>query len=103
MAGAPGRRPVTHWNVQVPSRLYEEFAHLSPGGRRAVHDVLDRLAVDPREPASTTEPVTGAELRRIDTAPAADTGDRITILYRVQDPDSGQPGTVTLIYVLHGP
>jgi hypothetical protein len=49
--------------------------------------VLDRLAVDPRDPSSSTEPITGAELRRIDTEPAADTGDRITLLYRVQAPE----------------
>ncbi len=95
---------MTHWNIQIPERLYEEFAHLSPGGRRVLHDVLDRLAADPRDPASTTEPITGAELRRIDSESAADTGDRITLLYRVQDPDSDQqPGTITVIFVLHGP
>lgn len=95
---------MTNWNVTVPVRLYEEFAHLSAGGRRAVHDVLDRLAVDPRDPASSTEPITSAELRRIDTAPASDTGDRITILYRVEDPDTGEAaGTISVVFVLHGP
>ncbi|MGW2793619.1 hypothetical protein ACWC9H_27320 [Streptomyces sp. NPDC001251] len=94
---------MTHWNVLVPPRLYEEFARLSPGGRRVVHDVLDRLAIDPRDPASSTEPIAGAELRRIDTAPAPDTGDRITVLYRVEDPDGEEPGTVSVIFVVHGP
>ncbi|WP_438297878.1 type II toxin-antitoxin system RelE family toxin [Streptomyces sp. HUAS TT7] len=94
---------MTNWTVVVPPRLYEEFAQISPGGRRAVHDVLDQLAADPRPPSSTTEPITSAELRRIDTAPAADTGDRITLLYRVEDPEGDEPGLVSVIYVLHGP
>lgn len=95
---------MTDWSIEVPPRLYEEFAHLSPGGRRAVHDVLTRLAADPRDPLSSTEPVAGAELRRIMTEPAADTGDRITLLYRVSDPDGpDHPGTVSIIYVISGP
>jgi hypothetical protein len=47
---------VTDWSVEVPPRLYEEFAHLSAGARRAVHDVLDQLAVDPRDPHSSVDP-----------------------------------------------
>ncbi|MHC3394687.1 hypothetical protein ACLQ2E_35300 [Streptomyces lavendulocolor] len=94
---------MTRWTVEVPPRLYEEVAHLSPGGRRAVHDVLDALAVDPRDPASSTEPIAGAELRRIDTDPAKDTGDRITVLYRVHRPEGDQPGRVEVIFILAGP
>ncbi|MGW1767171.1 hypothetical protein ACWCQL_24270 [Streptomyces sp. NPDC002073] len=94
---------MTNWTVEVPPRLYEEVAHLSPGGRRALHDLLDRLTVDPRDPASSTEPIAGAELRRIDTAPATDTGDRITLLYRVHAPEGDQPGRVEAIFILSGP
>ncbi|MFE9484521.1 hypothetical protein ACFYNM_38815 [Streptomyces spororaveus] len=94
---------MTHWTVEVPPRLYEEIAHLSAGGRRAVHDLLDTLAADPRDPASSTEPITGAELRRIDTAPAKDSGDRITLLYRVHAPEADQPGRVEVIFILSGP
>lgn len=94
---------MTHWSVDVPPPLYEEFARLSPGDRKAVHDVLDQLAADPRDPASSTEPITGAELRRIDTAPASDTGERITLLYRVQDPEGDEPGRVSVIFLLFGP
>ncbi|WP_329151216.1 hypothetical protein OG275_38265 (plasmid) [Streptomyces niveus] len=95
---------MTRWNVEVPPRLYEEVAHLSAGGRRAVHDVLDRLAVEPRDPASSTEPIEGAELRRIDTEPAKDSGDRITLLYRVHPAQENDgPGRVEIIYLLSGP
>ncbi|MFF3159457.1 type II toxin-antitoxin system RelE/ParE family toxin [Streptomyces sp. NPDC057910] len=95
---------MTRWTVTVPPRLYEEFAHLSPAARRAVHDVLKQLAIDPRDPSSSTEPITGAELRRIDTAPAADTGERVTLLYRVQDADDDQAaGRVSILFVLSGP
>ncbi|KOV17255.1 hypothetical protein ADK91_02875 [Streptomyces sp. XY511] len=94
---------MTPWTVEVPPRLYEEVAHLSPGGRRAVHDLLDSLAVDPRDPASSTEPIAGAELRRIDTAPVKDAGgDRITLLYRVHGPESGRAGCVEVIFILSG-
>lgn len=95
---------MTDWQVEVPERLYPEVAHLSPGGRRAVHDVLDQLAVDPRDPHSSTEPIQGAELRRIMTAPATDTGDRITVLYRVVAPEGpDQPGRVIVVFILSGP
>ncbi|MFD8146118.1 hypothetical protein [Streptomyces sp. NPDC059708] len=95
---------MTLWTIDVPPRLYEEVAHLSPGGRRALHDLLDSLAVDPRDPASSTEPITAAELRRIDTAPAPDTGDRTTLLYRVHAPEAGQAaGRVEVIFILTGP
>lgn len=95
---------MTDWQVLVPPRLYEEFAALSPGGRRVVHDVLDQLATEPRDPRSSTEPIHGAELRRIMTAPAPDTGDRITVLYRVTDPENAaETGTVSVLFILAGP
>lgn len=95
---------MTDWQVDVPERLFEEFAHLSPGGRRVVHDLLDQLAADPRDPASSTEPIQGAELRRILTDPAPDTGDRITVLYRVTDPEGpDQPGRISILYIVSGP
>ncbi|MEV0012728.1 hypothetical protein [Streptomyces sp. NPDC047973] len=94
---------MSDWHVDVPSRLFEEFAHLSGPARRAVHDLLAQLATDPRDPASSTEPVTGAELRRITTRPATDTGDRITLLYRVHPAEDGQPGRVEIIFVISGP
>ncbi|MET9162063.1 hypothetical protein ABZX56_30445 [Streptomyces parvulus] len=95
---------MTDWRVEVPERLFEEFAHLSPGGRRAVHDVLERLTVDPRDPGSTSEPIQGAELRRIMTEPAADSGDRITVLYRITEPESPtQQGRITILYIISGP
>ncbi|WP_455361268.1 hypothetical protein [Streptomyces sp. SYSU K21746] len=94
---------MTNWTVDVPPRLYEEFARLTPGGRRVVHKVLDQLAQDPRDPRSSTEPIVGAELRRITTTPAPDTGDRITVLYRVQEPPGSGGGTVSVIFILSGP
>ncbi|MFF7178253.1 hypothetical protein [Streptomyces sp. NPDC008121] len=94
---------MTHWHVLVPRRLYPEFAHLSPGGRRAVHDALALLAADPRCPASTAEPIRTLELRRITTEPAVDTGTTITILYRVHEPEDERPGRVELIFMLAGP
>ncbi|MFF7176817.1 hypothetical protein [Streptomyces pseudovenezuelae] len=95
---------MTEWNVEVPERLFAEFAHLSPGGRRAVHKVLEQLATDPRDPASSTEPIKGAELRRILTEPAPDTGDRITVLYRVTDPEGPDlPGRVSVLFIVSGP
>ncbi|MDL5205361.1 hypothetical protein [Streptomyces sp. ALI-76-A] len=95
---------MTDWSVEVPPRLYEEFAHLSAGARRAVHDVLDQLAVDPRDPHSSVEPVRGAELRRIMTQPSPDTGNRISVLYRVHEPlETGEPGRVEVVWILSGP
>ncbi|MFF8609658.1 hypothetical protein ACF06X_27470 [Streptomyces sp. NPDC015346] len=94
---------MTHWIVQVPRRLYAEFAHLSPGGRRAVHDALALLAADPRPPGSTGEPVQAIELRRLTTEPTTDTGVAITLLYRVHDPQGKRPGRVELIFILAGP
>jgi hypothetical protein len=65
---------------------------------------LTALAIDPRDPHSTTEPIQGAELRRIMTQPAPDTGDRITVLYRVTDPEGpDSPGRVTVLFVISGP
>ncbi|MEU5959230.1 hypothetical protein [Streptomyces sp. NPDC047525] len=94
---------MTLWNVEVGPQLYDEFAHLSGPGRRAVHDVLDWLALDPRNPSSSREPIAGAELRQISTAPTADTGDRITILYRIHPPAGDEPGRVEVIFVMSGP
>ncbi|NWF30886.1 hypothetical protein HW130_32360 [Streptomyces sp. PKU-EA00015] len=94
---------MTNWTVVVPPRLYEEFAHLSAAGRRVVHDTLEGLAEDPRDPASSTEPIAGAELRRITTRPTPDTGDRITLLYRVHPPEQDEPGRVEVIFILSGP
>lgn len=95
---------MSRWTVLVPPRLYEEFAHLSSAGRKAVHDVLALLAEDPRNPATSREPIEGAELRQISTEPTADTGDRITVLYRVHSPTTpDEPGQVEVIFVLSGP
>ncbi|MET8102228.1 hypothetical protein ABZV29_38245 [Streptomyces sp. NPDC005236] len=95
---------MTQWTVLVPPRLYEEFAQLSGPGRKAVHEVLALLAEDPRNAATSREPITGAELRQISTEPTADTGDRISILYRVHDPaDASETGHVEIIYVISGP
>ncbi|MFD9850505.1 hypothetical protein [Streptomyces parvus] len=94
---------MSDWAVKVPPRLYEEFAQLSGSGRRVVHEVLAQLARDPRDPDTSTEPITGAELRRITTRPTADTGDRITLLYRVHADDPAQPGHVEIIYLISGP
>ncbi|MEU1121816.1 MULTISPECIES: hypothetical protein [unclassified Streptomyces] len=92
------------WQIEVPPRLYDEFAHLSGPGRRAVHDVLDQLAADPRNPQSSREPLAGAELRQISTAPTSDTADRITVLYRVHAPaEPDEPGRVEVIWILSGP
>jgi len=90
---------VSDWHVDVPARLGEEVGRLTPGGRRAVHDALARLAKDPRTGAE--EPVTGAEIRRILTEPAADNGDRITLLYRVHGDED--PRRVEIIFLLAGP
>ncbi|MEV4949389.1 hypothetical protein [Streptomyces sp. NPDC053755] len=94
---------MTHWHVLVPRRLYTEFAHLSPGGRRAVHDALALLAEDPRSPASAAEPIRTVELRRLTTEPATDTGATVTLLYRVHEPEGERPGRVELIFMLAGP
>lgn len=95
---------MSRWTVVVPPRLYEEFAHLSGAGRKAVHDALDQLAEDPRNPSTSREPIEGAELRQISTEPTTDTGDRIAVLYRIHSPTApGQPGTVEVIWLLSGP
>ncbi|MFI8823893.1 hypothetical protein [Streptomyces sp. NPDC053431] len=94
---------MTHWIVEIPRRLYNEIAHLSPGGRRALHDALASLAEDPRPPESRAEPLRDAELRRVATVPASDTGTTITLLYRIHDPASGKPGRVEIIFLLAGP
>ncbi|MDT9687060.1 hypothetical protein Q5762_01595 [Streptomyces sp. P9(2023)] len=94
---------MTQWAVQVPRRLYAEFAHLSPAGRRAVHDALALLATDPRHPTSTAGPVQSAEIRHLTTAPTPDTAVTITLLYRVHDPKPQTPGRVELLFILTGP
>ncbi|MFF9193706.1 hypothetical protein ACF09L_00740 [Streptomyces sp. NPDC014779] len=94
---------MTHWNVEIPRRLYHEIAHLSPGGRRALHDALAALADDPRPPESRPQPVRGAELRRVATQPAGDNGLTITLLYRVHDPVGKAAGRVEIIFLIAGP
>ncbi|MEU9062415.1 hypothetical protein AB0D13_27000 [Streptomyces sp. NPDC048430] len=94
---------MSDWHVDVPERLFEEFAHLSGAGLRAVHELLAQLVTDPRDPASSTEPVAGAELRRITTRPTTDTGDRITLLYRVHAPSADQAGRIEIIFMVSGP
>ncbi|MCX5207699.1 hypothetical protein OG897_40670 [Streptomyces sp. NBC_00237] len=87
------------WSVDVPERLREEFAQqLAPGERRAVHDLLALLAADPRMGAVEPVPLS-VELRRALTAPATDTGQRVSILYRVH----ADRRTVEIIYILTGP
>jgi len=85
------------WSIDFPERLNEVFAHLSPGERHAIYDALKLLADDPR--AGAEEPVTGAELRRQLTAPAEDSGGRVTILYRIHDDET----RLELIWFLAGP
>ncbi|MER6845829.1 type II toxin-antitoxin system RelE family toxin [Streptomyces platensis] len=87
------------WGIEFPERLNDEFAHLSAGERRAIYDLLKQLADEPRAGTSTREPITAAELRRALTSPAADSGDRVTILYRLDD----ETRTVQLIWFLAGP
>jgi hypothetical protein len=86
------------WSVVVPERLSVEFAEqLAPGERRAVHDLLALLATNPR--LGVAEPLPSVELRRALSAPAADTGQRVSVLYRVHD----DRRTVEIIYILTGP
>jgi hypothetical protein len=85
------------WDILVPERLNAEIASLTPGERRAVYTCLKQLADDPRTGAE--EPVPGAELRRILTAPAIDTGDQVTLLYRVHPADH----RVEIVWFLAGP
>jgi hypothetical protein len=90
---------LSDWTIEIPARLNAEFAEqLSPGERRAVYLRLQALAADPRT-NTVPEPVTGAELRRTLTEPAADTGARVTILYRVTD----ETRVVAVIWLLTGP
>lgn len=85
------------WNIDFPERLNVEFSHLTQGERRAIYDLIKRLADDPRQ--GVEEPITGAELRRAMTNPATDSGDRITILYRVHDAEH----SISLVWFLAGP
>ncbi|WP_433860361.1 hypothetical protein [Streptomyces kronopolitis] len=87
------------WGIEFPERLNDEFAHLSAGERRAIYDLLKRIADEPRADSSTREPITAAELRRALTDPAADSGDRVTILYRVHE----ETMTLQLIWFVAGP
>ncbi|MFC9233626.1 hypothetical protein ACFTZI_32505 [Streptomyces decoyicus] len=87
------------WEIDFPERLAEEFARLSAGERRAVYDLLKRLADEPRGDSSTREPITAAELRRAHSDPAADSGDRVTVLYRIHD----KTRRLQLIWFLAGP
>ncbi|WP_198359178.1 hypothetical protein [Streptomyces fildesensis] len=86
------------WTIDIPERLGEEFAHLTPAGRRAVYDACRQLAQDPTINA-TSEPVRGADLRRVTTDPTTGTGDRITLLYRIHHDE----GRVELIFLIAGP
>lgn len=85
------------WSIDFPERLNAEFAHLSPGERHAIYNALKRAADDPR--SGTEEPVKGAEIRRALTDPAADSGDRVTILYRIHE----QAHRLELLWFLAGP
>ncbi|MCB5165755.1 hypothetical protein LG634_13025 [Streptomyces bambusae] len=89
---------MSDWNVLLPERLNREVAELTPGERKSLYLALKKLAADPRA-GSSAEPVTGAELRRCLTAPAADTGGVVTVLYRVI-PDTR---TVAIIWLVAGP
>ncbi|MFF4290987.1 hypothetical protein ACFY0R_37690 [Streptomyces sp. NPDC001633] len=87
---------MSDWRITLPDRLGDEIAHLTPSGRRAVHDALAALARDPR--SGTPEPITAAEIRRVTTSPD-DAGDRITLLYRVHATDRA----VEIIWIISGP
>lgn len=90
---------MSDWTIAIPERLNAEFAEqLSPGERRAVYLRLQQLTADPRT-GTVPEPVTGAELRRTLTDPAADTGQRVTLLYRLDDATR----TLAVIWILTGP
>ncbi|EOT04364.1 hypothetical protein [Streptomyces noursei] len=86
------------WSIQFPERLNEEFSHLTAGERRAIYDLFKQLADDPRAGA-TREPINAAELRRALTDPATDSGERITVLYRIHDATR----QLHLIWFLAGP
>uniref|UniRef100_UPI003F4973FA hypothetical protein n=1 Tax=unclassified Streptomyces TaxID=2593676 RepID=UPI003F4973FA len=75
-----------------------------------MHHLFQQLAADPRDTEiSTSEPIKGAELRRALTAPSADTGERVSVLYRIHPGDPGDvydtPGTpyVEIIFLIWGP
>lgn len=85
------------WDVRIPERLNVEIAELRPDTRRVIYGTLKRLADDPRG-NSTVEPIRGAELRRVHTE-QDQSGDRVTILYRVH-PDAR---AVEVIWFLAGP
>ncbi|MER7759776.1 hypothetical protein [Streptomyces sp. NPDC097619] len=89
---------MSDWTVLLPERLNREVAELTPGERKALYLALKQLSEDPRAD-SRAEPLTGAELRRVLCAPAADTGGVVTILYRVI-PDTR---TVAVIWLVAGP
>jgi hypothetical protein len=89
--------PARPWHIDFPERLNTEFAHLSAGERRVIYNLIKRLADDPYQ--GTAEPIADAELRRAMTDPAADSGDRITVLYRIH-PDEHR---IALVWFLAGP
>ncbi|MFC5724859.1 hypothetical protein ACFP1Z_32395 [Streptomyces gamaensis] len=88
---------MSDWQIVMPARLNEEMARLTPSGRRAVHDALAALARDPQTGAE--EVIAGAEIRRHRTQPTADTGDRISVLYRVH----ARERRIEVIYLIAGP
>jgi hypothetical protein len=87
---------VSDWTVEVPERLNTEIAHLAPAERRVVYDALRRIAAAPR--TGRLEPVAGAELRRLDTAPLP-SGQTVTIMYRIRERER----VVAVIWLLAGP
>jgi hypothetical protein len=87
---------VSDWTVQVPERLNEEIAHLASDERRVVYDALRRIAANPH--AGRLEPVAGAELRRVDTAPLP-SGQTVTVMYRVRETEH----VIAIIWLLAGP
>ncbi|GAA0439168.1 hypothetical protein [Streptomyces luteireticuli] len=87
---------MSDWQIVMPARLGDEVAHLTPSGRRVVHDALAALALDPH--AGAEEVITGAEVRRYRTRPT-DTGDRISILYRLH----ADTRSVEIVFLLAGP
>lgn len=88
---------MSDWTVEVPERLNTEIAELPADARRVVYDTLRRIAADPH--AGRLEPVAGAELRRVDTAPLPGTSQTVTVMYRIREAEQ----TIAIIWLLAGP